>query len=653
MESRCLSKWNRRVFSKYLYLISCVVVIFLILVMLSSQGLYLQANAAEAQSPISSLIIPDGVYAFKNKASGFYIDIKNDSRKKGAFIQQYNYGHVPNGENERSGLYRVERIGTTEYYVIRTLRDSTNCIEAYSTGTVQTQGVSSSPTGISQTNYKWKISYHTDGYYYLCPYRSDGTNKVIGVRNTTSSGSSGGGLSLLQVVSQSSDDKNLWALYPYTGPDFKGCDLEWRGSHIVNPGQSISLSPSYMLWSYFYSTVVGEYSPGSITGYTLVNPSGSTAPVSIATISNGRVSGVSGKTGMVAVKPTYSTGTVASHYPLLYIAPDSGEYFYLSYLDPSIGETHYLTNVGMSVRRASFNSDPSQIWQIIRVSDDQNAPVLIKNVSTGGYLTSTSSSVNAGIYVQTLIQSDTYDPKQLWYWQNNNRTFRLQSVYQASIHYSLGLTLQSAENSLVIQTMSSTFLDTVPIGNDVVFLGIWEADRDRCSSYHETACFLLDYYDSFSYQFYVGTNTGSVLNLIKNSKICVTRSHGSDSSISLNQVQNIKLTKNHINSFAQNNSFNNVDIVAFIGCNTANGTDTITHAAYNAGATVAIGTTRSVSVRSANEWVAYFFACMGIGMEVEVAVIETNNYIAQVFGTTVPDTFCQCQYVGDGTFTLP
>ena len=633
-----------------IHLIRGVVGVLILLSLIVACAFVLVVNAEETSTPITSTIVPDGVYAFKNKASGYYMDIRGFSRNTGAEIQQYTFdGVIPHTEDKRSGLYRVERIGTTEYYVIRTMMDSNNCIAPDSSGKIFTYALTGSTI---PNSCKWKIIY-SNGYYTLSPYSSSGTNMFASVQDTTSSGTPGGDLSLLKCVLSSSDDKAKWQLYPYTGSTFRSCDLEIRGSHIINPGSSLNISNSIQ-WSFFYSTVVGEVSPGTITGYSLVNPSGSSAAVSIATISNGTVSGVSGKTGMVAVKPSFSTGCTSKHYPLLHIAPGSGEYFYMQYSDIDETDLHYVTNVGYTVKRSKFNSDPSQIWEVVRVSNNTADPVLIRNVGTGYYLTSSSSTAeNAVVRVNTLLQGSPYDKKQLWYISNTMKTFKLQSVYQKEKNMHMGVTFQSGENSSLIQTTVPSFINFVSIGNDVVWLGIWEGDRDRCTQFHRSTEYLLNSYDSFSYQLYVTTSPIDTFNLMKNSKIFISRSHGSPNSILLNQKQNVALTKNLLNSYAQSSSLNNVDIVAFMGCNTANGVDTITHAAHSAGAKVAIGTTLIVSVPSANAWIEAFFVHLAVGFDVDSAIMETNLYIGQVYDPTIYPNVCNCIYVGDGTFMLP
>ena len=84
---------------------------------------------------------------------------------------------------------------------------------------------------------------------------------------------------------------------------------------------------------------------------------------------------------------------------------------------------------------------------------------------------------------------------------------------------------------------------------------------------------------------------------------------------------------------------------------TAVGNNTITHAAYNAGAKVAIGTTKTVGSSSANEWVEFFFSCMAIGFDVETSITEANIYIAEEYPAAYDP--CECICVGDKSFTLP
>lgn len=168
--------------------------------------------------------------------------------------------------------------------------------------------------------------------------------------------------------------------------------------------------------------------------------------------------------------------------------------------------------------------------------------------------------------------------------------------------------------------------------NDITMLGITDiAPHDHRS------CFF-DVIDNNTVPGKVGANiviTDSIsktecIELIKNSKVFISRSHGNTESNS-SQIylgNNTTLTGNDLNG----QNLQNVDLILFVGCYTAgNGSSVqgqyLTENAVNAGAKCAIGFSGEISCNAANFWTKQFMYYYSLGYSPAACNEAINNYL--------------------------
>lgn len=167
-------------------------------------------------------------------------------------------------------------------------------------------------------------------------------------------------------------------------------------------------------------------------------------------------------------------------------------------------------------------------------------------------------------------------------------------------------------------------------GNDTFLLGITSDNHDHFSVYGSIFKYLVDLgYESFNPCSVSYMSVETCLMNISESKLIVTRSHGgcdtegtficlSDTSIGsylgTSEIYNFQTNQAQVD-------FSNVEIILFIGCNTAYHENTsLTDAAVAAGAQYAIGFIESINCTGANKFVESFFSYLNLGNSVEDAV---------------------------------
>ena len=169
--------------------------------------------------------IEDGVYAFENFGiTGKWASTQNDSYETGAYIQQKAYDNCPIDNFLRDGMFKINRIGNTDQYIIRPM---TNNLLAWSfDGTnIITQNIPSSQEDIPDSM-RFYIAYD-NGSYMLIPYTSS-INSVSLSQDT-------GCLCISQI---NATTNGRWIIYRYTGP--QQSDIKIIGSeHIESKGAII------------------------------------------------------------------------------------------------------------------------------------------------------------------------------------------------------------------------------------------------------------------------------------------------------------------------------------------------------------------------------------------------------------------------------
>ena len=154
--------------------------------------------------------VEDGVYAFRVLGNpSRWMDVQNDSYEAGKHLQQYDYGASPAENFLRGGLFKISRVGNTEWHIIRLMTN--NRLSFYVSGNeVLTKEIPLDDADVSlQDTFRFIIS---DGSYLIQPY---GRSDYIGANATIASGAEGAPDSYL--IPRDLCDCSRWKMYRYTG----------------------------------------------------------------------------------------------------------------------------------------------------------------------------------------------------------------------------------------------------------------------------------------------------------------------------------------------------------------------------------------------------------------------------------------------------
>ena len=563
--------------------------------------------------------LESNIYAIKSNYSGMYMDVRLDSAREEAPIQQYDYGSTPNEESERGGLFKIEWTESGNAYVIRTMTNNANGIAPMSdeyNGLIETDKIDYTFSGI------WYITRESDNSIIIKP--SNTSLYAIASPNTNSSGVAGGDNSLLRMDSVSSE-KAKWSFIQPEGMNaFSGVHSYYSMKHIMEMGSTISISPSEISYNYFYCTEPFINTPGNIIDYSIMNPSGVSS--NIAYVNEASIVGKQNKAGMVSVRVSYSNNDFQTlSTPInIYIKPTNNQFFVLLNRKTSIG---VLQSGGTSVSKAIFSFDDTQIWRRV---DAGNGYFYIVNMD-GRYLTAPSSlSVGSQILLQTNQLSGQSANRQKWKFDYSPYGINGYVVKSAS-NNSLCLKINGSGTLVLGNYVSDSNLDdefgVAFLGDEVKYLRTLENFSEIDLS--EFLRLLSAHYDSFSFLHmlnHLGTNQNNndpdsfvniALDLVENSRVMVFNGHGSWNSITVHEPPQRLLSNTDIYTSSNNHAdLSDVDIVIFAGCSTAASPPegmtgyNITKSAELAGAKVSIGWAVDTINNHNSDWIDTFFYYM-------------------------------------------
>jgi len=160
---------------------------------------------------ITSDVVPDGIYAFKNLASQKWMDVEYDSSYPGYHMQQYAYSSSPANGNAVYGLYRVTQIENTGRYIIRLLLNEELSFGLTDDSEVLTKDISAIDSEVDAED-TFVIEHIGSGRYTIQPY---GSNKFLRCYDLVSSGSADAPDSYLTSTTNGSSNLAKWILQPY------------------------------------------------------------------------------------------------------------------------------------------------------------------------------------------------------------------------------------------------------------------------------------------------------------------------------------------------------------------------------------------------------------------------------------------------------
>ncbi len=591
---------------------------------------------------VSDEVLPDGVYSFWNFGSGFYMDVRENSNNEAAILQQQSYQDIPASEERRSALFRVEHITDTEY-IISPLNNTLHSLYYLPVlDNIITRSID--PNNLFP-GFKWTITRDyvlgDYGFYYISNsivrlgqdgsptlYLSAQDNESSGNANATIAARS----SLIMQSKETAGDLGLWVLDRYIGPTFRGVEIECTGSQMIDENSTSSIA-NYIGCDVYYSTVVGENSPGTITGYTIADITGSTT--NAATISSSGVI-TAKKAGTVKVTVSFSLGLSDDIY--FYIRPSSETYLYIQNIQPSNGiEYGFLGQSGSVATKTAQHYGNSQIWKLVDLQDGYYE-IHNTNHPTGSYLLTSSASTSSGgtVLLSSSRLTGTNYLKQKWKIEETpSGQYKIQSAYHAQNAPNIYLAINSTTNRLYLGTWvdNTSYLDEfkfIYFGNDVVFLrtvGKEFGDYDLTDHINYTS----DYYDSYYLMDkHISVTKDQVLNttngLLYSSGIIIIKGHANPSSITVQEATGADLSSNDLYKIVDGNVVSaelNCDMIIFAGCSTGgtveNGYNLPT-AAYLAGAKVAIGFENTIFDNEVQPWINNLLSYLNDGHTISQAI---------------------------------
>ena len=173
-----------------------------------------EPTETENNNRASTAVIEDGVYAIMSYSYTYrWITIENDSPWEDANVQQEYSSSYPTTSFDRSSLFKISRVGTTDRYIIRSMVNNRMTIDLTSDGKVITKKI---PAEDSSVNISDTFLFETDGAgYYLRPY---GYAYAINLVSTSTA-------NLSTTLKSSAPSSAKWKFVKYTGESKNGMTL--------------------------------------------------------------------------------------------------------------------------------------------------------------------------------------------------------------------------------------------------------------------------------------------------------------------------------------------------------------------------------------------------------------------------------------------
>ncbi len=584
--------------------------------------------------------LPSGVYMIYSEYFGLpnpkIMDTTGGNILSGTEIQTWSIttSELVGTRSLRAQLYKITRISDCDY-TIRPMTNSALGLAVDGNGVKALDGIGATDDTNVPLIYRWDISYNNSTGY---TFQNLDTGKYISISSIDKNGDA------VQLVESSSDAKARWNVLRYTGSTSLMRDVEplLETSHIVPLGGSFNVADNILSKCVFYSHVIGENVLPTTT-LSAQNYSGQTS--TIAYLSGMTLIGYANKAGLVNLRIQFGTGTapIVKNFSI-YFQPPNDTYFYLQNTQLSNSLKYGFVQPHASngsVKKSTISFNPEQAWQLESYGSNTQY-YLIKNVSTGQYLTSPATTVvDTVVFMSDILPyvtngtSTQPNPRQLWIIESapsgsGGKTLR--SQYMVNSGKNLCLAVRSSDNVLLQgdYIYNTSYLDefnVLSFGNDVVFQRAHPYDSNDFHEepYNSTLNYLSKQYDDFMLiHKTVPLTYDKAITLAENSKITVFCGHASSTwfNVSFYDMSSARtssdLKKGMLyNTDLYNNGtaqvdFSGVDIIIFAGCEAAKEVTegyNLAESAQKAGARVSIGW-EAPTTSELFDWMEYFFQAL-------------------------------------------
>ena len=338
-----------------------------------------EPTETENNNRASTAVIEDGVYAIMSYSYTYrWITIENDSPWEDANVQQEYSSSYPTTSFDRSSLFKISRVGTTDRYIIRSMVNNRMTIDLTSDGKVITKKI---PAADSSVNISDTFFIETDGAgYYLRPY---GYAYVINMVSTSTA-------NLSTTLKSSATSSAKWTFVKYTGESKNGMTL-YRPASWGSIGNVVGNTSNATLVGWSTHINANTLSMDIKSGYEdlgTLSWSSSTSKMTLVAENPGQI--------RINGRIKYANGTeVYSGYFSHMIVPQEGTYYiqnagtekYIDIEGPSYSS-------GATVQQWQFHTGNQEKW-IIEHVENSGGYIRLKSVYSGHYIGVDSSNTSA------------------------------------------------------------------------------------------------------------------------------------------------------------------------------------------------------------------------------------------------------------------
>lgn len=338
-----------------------------------------EPTETENNNRASTAVIEDGVYAIMSYSYTYrWITIENDSPWEDANVQQEYSSSYPTTSFDRSSLFKISRVGTTDRYIIRSMVNNRMTIDLTSDGKVITKKI---PAEDSSVNISDTFLFETDGAgYYLRPY---GYAYAINLVSTSTA-------NLSTTLKSSAPSSAKWTFVKYTGESKNGMTL-YRPASWGSIGNVVGDTSNATLVGWSTHINANKLSMDIRSGYEdlgTLSWNSSTNKMTLVAENPGQI--------RINGRIKYANGTeVYSGYFSHMIVPQEGTYYiqnagtekYIDIEGPSYSS-------GATVQQWQFHTGNQEKW-IIEHVENSGGYIRLKSVYSGHYIGVDSSNTSA------------------------------------------------------------------------------------------------------------------------------------------------------------------------------------------------------------------------------------------------------------------
>ena len=402
-----------------------------------------QVNSSNVEllssTPITSDVIPDGIYAIKNVGNPtMYFDTRGDSPMSGRYMQQYAYATNPSQTTSsnlaKGGLFKIQRVGTTNKYIVRLMTNNGLSFGASSSG-VTTREIS---TVDSEVSAPYTFAFEKSPYgYYIKPF---GSAYAISAPNNQASGASTDDSKLLRVLRTQVTTRGEWMLYPYEGASMHEVSVYLTPSEMI-VGETSSI------FAYTTNTQIGKNGP--IT-YSVINTDGTTPTRATINSSTGEI--YARAPGQIKITAVDSSTSVSTYRIFTITHNAEGTYFFnnVEYPNKYVQIDNNNDMLGEEIIELHrFLGYDYQIWNVEYISNGY-----YKIISEYSNISLTAPTGAGNNVVRQTTYTGAYT--QLWkFIRQSNGTYKISPRSNLNYFLAAGDESSAADQDLEIRTNQS------------------------------------------------------------------------------------------------------------------------------------------------------------------------------------------------------